>query len=146
MPMYNDIVWREKRKQRNWCCEFSHRCKICSKSRARTLVVSLGLYQRRNGAELTHKPNGEWDRVTDIMMINFSERGHSVFRRSSAFERGDLKSKGKGKLSFHFCGDDETAKVALRAIISVDQLSVYRALADMCEELAWNSPHVRRVR
>ena len=45
------------------------------------------------------KSNGEWDDVADIMMINFSERGHPVFRGSSAFERGDLKSKEKGKLS-----------------------------------------------
>ena len=44
------------------------------------------------------------------MMISFSESGHPVFRGSSAFERGDLKSNGKGKLSIHVCGDDETAK------------------------------------
>ena len=66
------------------------------------------------------------------MMINFSDSGHSVFRESSAFERGDLKSKRKGKLSIHFCGDGETAEVVLCAIISVNQLSVCGALADMC--------------
>ena len=32
-------------------------------------------------------------------MLNFSESGHSVFRASSALERGHLKSIGKGKLS-----------------------------------------------
>ena len=37
-----------------------------------------------------HKPNGEWDEVAEIMMINFSESGHPVFRGSSAFE-----SKGR---------------------------------------------------
>ena len=70
-------------------------------------------------------------------MINFSESGHPVFRGSSAFESGDLKSKRKGKLSIHFCGDDDTAEVVLRAIISVNQLSAQGAVADMCEELAW---------
>ena len=46
----------------------------------------------------THdKPNGEWDDVADITMINFSESGHLVFRGSSAFERRYVKSKGKGK-------------------------------------------------
>ena len=39
-----------------------------------------------------HKPNGEWDEVAEIMMINLSESGHPVFRGSSAFE-----SKGTGK-------------------------------------------------
>ena len=35
-------------------------------------------------------PNEEWDEFADIMMINFSENGHPVFRGSSAFERMDL--------------------------------------------------------
>ena len=76
-------------------------------------------------------------------MLNFSESGHPVFRGSSALERGDLKSKGKGKLSIHFCGDDYTAELVLRTIISVNVLSIYGAVADMCDELAsrisdWN--------
>ena len=50
---------------------------------------------------------------------------------------GDLKSKGKGQLSIHFCGDDNTAEVVLRTIIPVNQLSIYGAVADMCDELAW---------
>ena len=49
-------------------------------------------------------------------------RGHPVFRGSSAVERGALKSKGKGTLSIHFCGGDETVEAILRTIISVNQL------------------------
>ena len=70
----------------------------------------------------TYKPNGEWDNVAEIMMINFCESGHPVFRGSSALERGDLKSKGKGKLSFHFNVSDETVEVVFRTITSVNQL------------------------
>ena len=69
-------------------------------------------------------------------MVNISESGHPVFRGSSAFERGFLRSKGKGKLSVHFCGDTDTVEVVLRTIISVNQLSVYGAVADMCDDLA----------
>ena len=69
-------------------------------------------------------------------MLNFSESVHPVFRGSSALERRNLKNKGKGKLSIHFCGDDETVEVVLRTIISVNQLSIYGALADMCDEQA----------
>ena len=76
-----------------------------------------------------NRPNGECDDVADIMMINFSESGHPVFRGSGAFERGDLKSKGKGQLSIHFNGSDETVEVILRTVISVNQLSVYGAVA-----------------
>ena len=57
-------------------------------------------------------------------MLNLSESAHSVFRGSSALERGNLKSKGKGKLSFHFCGDDKSVEAVLRTIISVNQLSI----------------------
>ena len=64
-------------------------------------------------------------------MINFSEGGHPVFLGSIALERGTSKSKGKGKMSIHFCGDDETADVVFRTIISVNQLSIYGAVADI---------------
>ena len=49
--------------------------------------------------------------------------------------RGHLKSKGKGTLSLHYCGDDETTEVILRTIISVNQLSIHGAAAG----------HVRRA-
>ena len=47
------------------------------------------------------KPQGEWDRVAELMIIKFGESGHPVFRSS----RGVLKSKGGGKLSIHYCAD-----------------------------------------
>ena len=83
----------------------------------------------------TYKPTWKWDRVAENMMNNFSESGHHPFRGSSGLERGDLESKGKGKLFIHFCGDDGTAELVLRTIISVNQLSIYGAVADMCDEL-----------
>ena len=76
----------------------------------------------------TYNPNGKWDRVAGDMMLNFSEGGHPDFRGSSAV---DLKSKGEGKWSFHFCGDDKTVEVGLRTIISVNQLSIYGAVANL---------------
>ena len=69
-------------------------------------------------------------------MLNFSESRPPVCRASSASERVDLTCRGKGKRSFHFCGDDKTVEVVLCTIISVNQLSIYGAAADMCGELA----------
>ena len=117
-----DIVW-EKGKQRNVYCEFCQCSRICKKIRARTLVISWAWIRKEWYGAHTYKPNGEWDRVAEDMMINFSESGHPVFRGSRSLERGNLRSKGK--LSIHFCGDDETAEVVLRTIISVKELSVY---------------------
>ena len=65
------------------------------------------------------------------MMLNFAESGHPVFRATSALERGELRSKGKGKTSIHFNGSDATIELILRTIISVNQLSIYGAVADL---------------
>ena len=57
----------------------------------------------------------------------------------AALWKGELKSKGKGKTSLHFNGCDETIELVLRTVISVNQLSVYRAAADLCKELTRDS-------
>ena len=82
----------------------------------------------------THKPDGQWDRVAKDMLLNFAESGHPIFRGTSAIERGILKSKGGGKTSFRFSGDSESIEVIIRTVISADQLSIYGAVEDMCEE------------
>ena len=43
-----------------------------------------------------------------MMMIKFGESGHTVFRATSPFSRGTLKSKRGGQLSIHFCADEGT--------------------------------------
>ena len=68
-------------------------------------------------------------------MANFSDSGHPIFRASSAFERGDLRSRGGGKKSIHFNGSDENIELLLRRVMSANQFSVYGAAADPCNEL-----------
>ena len=80
------------------------------------------------------RPRGKWDRVAELTMIKFGESGHPVFRATSPFSRGMLKSKGGGKLSFHFCADGDTIETVFRTIFSVNQLSIYGAVSDLCEE------------
>ena len=55
-----------------------------------------------------------------------------------------LKSKGGGKLSIHFCADEGTIETVFRTIISIDQLSIYGAASDLCEE--YKSCHARTGR
>ena len=74
------------------------------------------------------------------MMLNLhSESDHPILRATSALERGELRSKEKGKKSFHCNGSEETFELILRTIISVNQLSVYGAVADLCKELSDDS-------
>ena len=70
------------------------------------------------------RPQGEWDRVAESMMIRFGESGHPVFRARSLLSRGTLKSKGGGTLSKHFCADGDTIGTVFRTVISVNQLSI----------------------
>ena len=86
-----------------------------------------------------HKPDGEWEKTAESMMLNFVESGHPVFRATNALERGELKSERKGKKSIHFKSSDETIALILRPIISVNLLSIYGAVADLCKEVATNS-------
>ena len=79
-------------------------------------------------------PQGEWDNMAEKMMVTLAESGHPVFRATIPLSRGVLKSKGGGELTIHCCADQETIKIVFRTIVSVNQLSLYGALAEMCEE------------
>ena len=68
------------------------------------------------------------------MMIKFRESGHPVFRSTSHLSPGTLTSKGGGKLSMHSCADGDTIETVLRTIISVNKLSIYGAVSDLCDE------------
>ena len=56
------------------------------------------------------------------------------FRATTPLSRCKLRSEGHGKLSIHFAADDFTIDTIYRIILSVNQLSVYGAVANMCEE------------
>ena len=62
-----------------------------------------------------NSPQGAWDHIAEEMLLEFAESGHPIFRATTPLSRGQLKSKGRGKLS-------------------VNQLSVYGAVAAICEE------------
>ena len=144
MSMFNDIIW--------WIKDNEKECI------ANSTLVSL-LAKRfpaghwsflRPGSETkwystyNERPQGEWDKVAELMMVKFGESGHPVFRATSPLSRGTLKSKGGGKLSIHFCADGDTIETVFRTIISVNQLSIYGAVSDVCEE--YSTCQVRTVR
>ena len=96
---------------------------------------SSGLDQRKGGipsVKIVHKVNGT--KIAEKMMLTFAESGHPIFRATSPLSRGVLKSKSHGKLSIHYSADLETIETIFRTIISVNQLSLYGAVAEMCEE------------
>ena len=79
-------------------------------------------------------PQGIWDKIAERMLLEFAESGCPIFRATTPLSRGQLKSKGHGKLSIHFAADQETIETIFRIIVSANQLSLYRAVAEVCEE------------
>ena len=53
---------------------------------------------------------------------------------TTPLSRSQRKSKWRGKLSIHFAADQDTTDTIYRIILSVNQLSVYGAVAAICEE------------
>ena len=96
--------------------------------------VSVLVQRKKRYSISADSPQGEWDRMAEKMMLEFGESGHPVFCATSPLSRGQLKSKGGGKLSIHYGADLETIKTVLRTIICVNELSLYGAVAEICEE------------
>ena len=145
MSMINDIIWWTKDNEQE--CEFcASLVSICARrfSTVRWSVILRTWIRKEAVFYYDRKPQGEWDRVADLMMIKFSESGHPVFRATSPLSRGTLKSKGGGKLSIHFCADGRMIETVFRTNISVNQLSIYGAVSDLCEE--YQACHVRTGR
>ena len=78
-------------------------------------------------------PLGVWDNIAERMLVEFAESGCPIFRAASPLSRGQLKSNGHGKLSIHDAADLEMVET-FRIIVSANQLSLYGALVEICEE------------
>ena len=81
-----------------------------------------------------NSPQGIWDHIAEKMLLEFAESGCPIFRATTPLSRCKLRSKGHGKLSIHFAADQETIETIFRIIVFANQLSLYGAVANMCEE------------
>ena len=79
-------------------------------------------------------PQGIWDKIAERMLVEFAESGCPIFSATTPLSRGQLISKGHGKLSIHCATDLETIETIFHIIVSANQVSLYGAVAEMCEE------------
>ena len=70
-------------------------------------------------------PQGICDNIAEKMLIEFAESGCPTFRATTPLSRGQLRSKGHGKLSIHFAATQETIETIFRIIVSATHLSLY---------------------
>ena len=134
MSMFNDISWRTEDSEQE-CDAKADLVSIYAKKFSPGRWSFLGPGSEKKWYS-THgcRPQGEWDRVAELMMIAFRESGHPVFRGTSPLFRETLKSKGGEKISIRFCADGDTIDTFFRTIISVNQLSILGAVSDLCKE------------
>ena len=107
ISMYNDIIWATPGNEEN-CLANSVKVATYAKRFPFGCWSYLGPGCEKKWYE-THvnKPNGEWNRVAEIMMINFAESGHPIFHATSTWERRGLKSKEGGKKTIHHNGSEK---------------------------------------
>ena len=133
MSMFNDISC-EKKDNEEECVANSGDVKVLARRFGVGQWSFIGPGSKKKWYSAENSPQGAWDNIAEQMLLEFAESGHPVFRATTPLSRGILKSKGRGKLSIHFAADQDTIDTIYRIILSVNQLSIYGAVAAICEE------------
>ena len=133
MSMYKNIVWTTAENKENGI-RYALEVQAYAKKPFRTLVIPR-TRNRRKAVWNALQAKGLGSNAAEMMMIHLRESGHPIYFEEQVHWTEDLwKSKGGGKLPIHYKGDSTTATLLFRTIISVNQLSVYGAVSDWCEE------------
>ena len=133
MSMFNDISC-DRNDNKDECLKNAEFVKTLAKRFGIGQWSFIGPGSEKKWYPSENSPQGAWDHVAEDMLLKFAESGHPIFRSTTPLSRGKLKSKGKGKVSIHFSADQDTIDTIYRIILSVNQLSIYGAVAEMCEE------------
>ena len=130
--MFNDISFDRKDKEE--CLANARVVKVLAKKFGIGQWSFIGPGSEKKWYSAENSPQGAWDHIADEMLLEFAESRCPIFRATTPLSRGQLRSKGHGKLSIHFAADELTIETIFRIIISVNQLSIYGAVAAICEE------------
>ena len=133
MSMFNDISC-DRKGNKEECLANVGVVKIIARNFVIGQLSFIGPCSEKKWYRAENSPQGAWDHIADEMLLELAESGHPIFRATTPLSRGILKSKGHGKLSIHFTADYPTIETVFRFIISANQLSIYGAVANICEE------------
>ena len=131
MLMFNDIFC-DRYDKKDECLKNANIVKTFAKIFGIGQWSFIGPGSEKKWYPSENSPQGEWDHVAEDMLLRFAESGHPIFRATTPLSRGRLKSKGK--VSIHFSADTDTIDTIYRIILSVNQLSIYGAVAAICDE------------
>ena len=134
MSMFNDISC-DRKDNKDDCLRNAESVKVFARRFGIGQWSFIGPGSEKKWYSSENSPQGAWDNIAEQMLLEFAESGHPTFRATTPLSRSQLKSKGKGKVSIHFNADQDTVDTIYRIILSVNQLSVYGAVAAICEEI-----------
>ena len=93
MSMFNGIIWRIKDNERE-CIANATLVTFFAKRFPAGHWSFLGPGSEKKWySTYIDRPQGEWDKVAELMMIKLGESGHPVFRATSPLSRGTLKKQ-----------------------------------------------------
>ena len=133
MSMFNDISC-DRKSNKDECLKNAETVKVLARRFSIGQWSFIGPGSEKKWYSSENSPQGAWDNIAEQMLLEFAESGHPTFRATTPLSRDILKSKGRGKLSIHFAADEFTIDTIYRIILSVNQLSIYGAVAAICEE------------
>ena len=133
MSMFNDISC-EGKDNKQQCLRDADFVKTFAKRFGIGQWSFIGPGSEKKWYPSENSPQGEWDRIAEDMLLEFAKSGHPIFRATTPLSRGKLKSKGKGLVSIHFSAEPDTIDSIYRIILSANQLSIYGAVAAICDE------------
>ena len=133
MSMFNDISC-DRKGNKEECLANARVVKVFAKKFGVGQWSFIGPGSEKKWYSAENSPQGAWDHVAEEMLLEFAESGQPTFRATTQLSRCILKSKGHGKLSIHFTADELTIEPIFCIILSANQLSVYGAVAAVCEE------------
>ena len=133
MSMFNDISC-DRKDNKDECLKNAETVKVLARRFGIGQWSFIGPGSEKKWYSSENSPQGAWDNIAEQMLLEFAESGHPTFRATTPMSRGILKRKGRGKLSIHFAADRDTIDTIYRIILSVNQLSIYGAVAAVCEE------------
>ena len=133
ISMFNDISC-DRKDNKDECLKNAEIVKVLARRFGIGQWSFIGPGSEKKWYSSENSPQGAWDKIAEEMLLEFAESGHPTFRATTPLSRCILKSKGRGKLSIHFAANDFAIDTIFRIILSVNQLSVYGAVAAVCEE------------
>ena len=134
MSMFNDISCGTRHNERE-CLANAKFVFFCATRFGKGQWSFIGVGSEKKWYSIKEdSPQGIWDNVVEKMLVEFAESGCPIFRATIPLSRGQIKSKGHGKLSIHYAADQETIETIFRINVFANQLSLYGAVAEMCED------------